>query len=206
MDEQALIRAAVKGDVDSFNTLVLHYQSQVYNYAYRVMGDPDSAADATQEAFISAYRALHGYRGGSFRSWLLRIVTNACYDELRRRKRRPVSSLDALYVEDPTPDAALPLSHREGPEGCTVRHELNQAIQFGIAGLPEEQRVTLVLSDVQGMSYEEIAQVTAANIGTVKSRLSRARSKLRDYLRTREELLPREYRLVDEQAYTAERS
>src|SRR5512137_2659685 len=103
MDEQALIKAAVGGDIDSFNTLVLAYQSQVYNFAYRIMGDPDSAADATQEAFISAYRALHGYRGGSFRSWMLRIVTNACYDEMRRRKRRPVSSLDALYVEGPTP-------------------------------------------------------------------------------------------------------
>jgi RNA polymerase sigma-70 factor (ECF subfamily) len=198
MDEQALIRAAVDGDVDSFNTLVLTYQSQVYNYAYRVMGDPDSAADATQEAFISAYRALHGYRGGSFRSWLLRIVTNACYDELRRRKRRPVSSLEALYVEDPTPDAALPAGQQESPEAHAARSELNQVIQLGLADLPEDQRVTLALSDVQGMSYEEIAQITSTNLGTVKSRLSRARAKLRDHLLAHTELLPGEYRLQDE--------
>ncbi len=197
MDEQALIKAAVQGDIDSFNTLVLAYQSQVYNFAYRIMGDSDSAADATQEAFLSAYRALHGYRGGSFRSWMLRIVTNACYDEMRRRKRRPVSSLDALYVEDPTPDAELPVSHLESPEGYTARHELNQAIQAGLTELPEDQRVTLVLSDVQGMSYEEIAQVTSVNLGTVKSRLSRARAKLRDYLLSQGELLPGEYRLND---------
>jgi len=198
MDEQALIKAAVGGDIDSFNTLVLNYQSQVYNFAYRIMGEPDSAADATQEAFISAYRGLHGYRGGSFRSWLLRIVTNACYDELRRRKRRPVTSLEALHVEDPTPDAELPAQHQEGPEGYTARQELNQAIQLGLAELPEDQRVTLILSDIQGMSYEEIAEITLTNLGTIKSRLSRARAKLRDYLLAQGELLPSEYRLDNE--------
>ncbi len=198
MDEQALIKAAVEGDIDSFNTLVLTFQSQVYNFAYRIMGDPDSAADAAQEAFISAYRALRGYRGGSFRSWLLRIVTNACYDEMRRRKRRPVSSLEALYLEDPTPDAELPASHLEGPESYAARQELSHAIQRGLTELPEDQRVILVLSDVQGMSYDEIASITLTNLGTVKSRLSRARAKLRDYLLAQGELLPREYRLNDE--------
>ncbi len=200
MDEQALIKAAMEGDIDSFNTLVLTYQSQVYNFAYHIMGDSDSAADATQEAFISAYRALRGYRGGSFRSWLLRIVTNACYDEMRRRKRRPVSSLDALYIEDPTPDAEVFVSKQESPESSAARHELDQAIQAGIAELPEDQRVTLVLSDVQGMSYEEIAEVTSTNLGTVKSRLSRARAKLRDYLQTQGELLPSAYRLQSNSA------
>lgn len=195
MDEQALIKAAVGGDIDSFNTLVLAYQSQVYNFAYRMMGDADSAADATQEAFISAYRGLHGYRGGSFRSWLLRIVTNACYDEMRRRKRRPVSSLDALYVEDPTPDAELPVAHMESPEEHAARHELNLVIQKGLAQLPADQRTTLVLSDIQGLSYEEIAEITSTNLGTVKSRLSRARARLRDYLLAQGELLPGEYRL-----------
>ncbi len=198
MDEQALIKAAVGGDIDSFNTLVLAYQSQLYNFAYRITGDPDSAADATQEAFISAYRGLHGYRGGSFRSWLLRIVTNACYDEMRRRKRRPASSLEALYLEDPTPDSEIFTAQQESPENHAERRELNQAIQKGLAGLPEEQRITLVLSDVQGMSYEEIAQVTSVHLGTVKSRLSRARSKLRDYLLAQGELLPGTGRLKDE--------
>jgi RNA polymerase sigma-70 factor (ECF subfamily) len=198
MDEPALVAAAKKGDLDSFNTLVLTYQHQVYNLAYRIMGDGVSASDATQEAFISAWRHLGGFRGGSFKAWLLRIVTNACYDELRRVKRRPASSLESLYVEDPTPDADLPPSQLESPEAFTQRRELNRAIQAGIAQLPPDQRIALVLSDVQGMSYEEIAEATGANLGTVKSRLSRARARLRDLLRKDGELLPAEYRLQSE--------
>ena len=195
MDEPALIRSAQKGDIDAFNRLVLAYQHQVYNLAYRIMGDGASASDATQEAFISAWRHIGGFRGGSFKAWLLRIVTNACYDELRRVKRRPASSLESLYVEDPTPDADLPPSQLESPEAFTQRRELNRAIQAGIEQLPPDQRIALVLSDVQGMSYEEIAEATSANLGTVKSRLSRARARLRDLLVEHGELLPVEYRL-----------
>ena len=200
MDEAALIAAAKKGDLDSFNTLVLNYQHQVYNLAYRIMGDAASAADATQEAFISAWKHIGGFRGGMFRSWLLRIVTNACYDELRRVKRRPASSLESLYVEDPTPDAGLPPSQAESPEAFTQRRELNRAIQAGIAQLPPDQRMVLVLSDVQGMSYDEIVETTGVNLGTVKSRLSRARARLRDVLMERKELLPVDYRLNNEGA------
>jgi RNA polymerase sigma-70 factor (ECF subfamily) len=198
MDEQALIAAAQKGDLDSFNTLVLSYQHQVYNLAYRIMGESSAASDATQEAFISAWRHIGGFRGGSWKSWLLRIVTNACYDELRRVKRRPAASLEALFVEDPTPDAELPPSQFESPEAAAQRHELNRALQTCIAQLPPDQRIVIVLSDVQGMSYEEIAEATDTNLGTVKSRLSRARARLRDLLLKHEELLPAEYRLQSE--------
>ena len=99
MDEAALIQDAKQRDLDSFNRLMIKYQKLAYNVAYRVMRDPASAEDAAQEAFISAYRAIRRFRGGSFRAWLMRIVTNACYDELRRRKRRPSTSLDALTEE-----------------------------------------------------------------------------------------------------------
>jgi RNA polymerase sigma-70 factor, ECF subfamily len=198
MDEAALISAAQKGDLDAFNALVLSYQHQVYNLACRIMGDSASASDATQEAFISAWRHIGGFRGGSYKSWLLRIVTNACYDELRRVRRRPSSSLESLYVEDPTPDADLPPSQLESPEAFTQRRELNRAIQAGIVKLPPDQRSVLVLSDVQGMSYEEIAEVTGVNLGTVKSRLSRARARLRDLLMENRELVPSEYRLQSE--------
>lgn len=198
MDELDLITAAQKGDLNSFNTLVRTYQHQVYNLAYRIMGDGAAASDAAQETFISAWRHLKTFRGGSFKSWLLRIVTNACYDELRRGKRRPSSSLESLYVEDPTPDADLPPSHQESPEAFTQRRELNRAIQAGIGQLPPDQRIVLVLADVQGMSYDEIAEATQANLGTVKSRLSRARARLRDLLLERGELLPGEYRLEGE--------
>ncbi len=195
MDEAALIQSARKGDLDSFNSLVLVYQHQVYNLAYRIMATEAAAADATQEAFISAYKNLKSFRGGSFKSWLLRIVTNACYDELRRKKRRPAISLDELTDEqDNDLEFDVP-SPEDGPETVVQRRELAELIQIGITTLPEDQRVALVLSDVQGLSYDEIADLTNTNLGTVKSRLSRGRAKLREYLQTHGELLPEAYRL-----------
>ncbi len=199
MDEPALIRSAQRGDMDAFNTLVLTYQAQVYNVALRIMGDTDAAADATQEAFISAYRGLRAFRGGSFKSWLLRTVTNACYDALRYSKRRPATSLDAL---GDTPDSAstpgdaagagfdeFVASEDEGPAAAAERAELRRAIARAVTQLPPDQRITFVLSDVQGMSYEEVADAMQTSLGTVKSRLSRARAKLRDYLLAQTELL-----------------
>ena len=194
MDESALIQEAQRGDVGAFNALVLHYQSQVYNLAYRVMGEGDSAADMAQEAFISAYKNLRRFRGGSFKAWLMRIVTNACYDELRRRKRRPQTSLEALYVVDEDASSSLH-STTESPEQSAQRGELAAAIQGCISELPESQRIAAVLCDVQGYSYEEISSMMGISLGTVKSRLSRARVKLRDCLRGKGELLPVRYRL-----------
>jgi RNA polymerase sigma-70 factor (ECF subfamily) len=194
MDESALIADAQKGKVDAFNELVLAYQSQVYNLAYRIMGDPASAEDATQETFIAAYQTLDRFRGGSFKSYLLRIVSNRCYDELRRRKRRPATSFDDFGDVDEDANPAL-VNGGEKPEEYTQRQEMAHVLQAGIDTLPADQRVTLVLSDVQGMSYQEIAETMEVSLGTVKSRLARARSKLRDYLRTNGELLPARYRL-----------
>jgi RNA polymerase sigma-70 factor (ECF subfamily) len=196
LDEISLIADAQKGKVDAFNELVLTYQSQVYNLAYRIMGDPASAADAAQDAFISAYQSLSRFRGGSFKSYLLRIVTNRCYDELRRRKRRPATSFEDVEVdEDANP---MLVNGGEKPEEYAERQEMVDVIQAGIETLPPDQRVTLVLSDVQGMNYQEIAETMEVSLGTVKSRLARARSKLRDYLRDNGELLPMQYRLESE--------
>ncbi len=100
MDEAVLIQDALHGDLDAFNRLVLAYQDMVYYQAYRMMGEAQGAEDATQEAFISAFRKLKSYRGGSFKAWLLRIVTNACYDELRRQKRRPTTPLEPLGADE----------------------------------------------------------------------------------------------------------
>jgi len=119
VDESTLIHQAQRGNLEAFNRLVIVYQTQVYNLAYRLMGDQASAEDATQEAFISAFRGLRGYRGGSFRAWLLKIVRNACYDEFRRRQRRPVTSLEELspFNGDATSDSLAELIHQgEGPE------------------------------------------------------------------------------------------
>ena len=183
MNEPALIESARKGDIDAFNTLVVAYQHQVYNLAYRIMGDEAAAADATQEAFISAYKHMASFRGESFKSWIYRIVTNACYDELRRRKRRPATSLEGLVedsdtdVEYDVPDDSL------GPEERLQQRETAAVIQSGIETLPDDQRITLVLSDVEGMSYDEIAEVTSTNLGTVKSRIFRAKERLRAHLK-----------------------
>lgn len=196
MDEQALIGAARKGDLRAFNQLVLLYQSMVYNLAYRILSDQDAAADATQDAFLSAFKAIRKFRGGSFKAWLLRIVTNACYDQLRVKQRRPTSSLDDLPVEaDHTYYLHDPA---EQPDDFVQRQELNRLIQAGIATLPIEQRAVLVLSDVQGLSYQEIAETLGLSLGTVKSRLSRGRARLRDCLWERGELLPARYRLRDD--------
>jgi RNA polymerase sigma-70 factor (ECF subfamily) len=194
MDEPTLIAAAQRGSVDAFNELVLVYQQQVYNLAYRIMGDPASAADAAQEAFISAFQNIGRFRGGSFKSYLLRIVSNGCYDELRRRKRRPATSFEDFGEVDEDANPAL-VNGGERPEEYAERQEIARVIQAGIEMLPPDQRITLALSDVQGLSYQEIAEVTSVSLGTVKSRLARARGKVRDYLRAQGELLPARYRL-----------
>ena len=188
MDEQALVAAARTGNASAFNTLVRTYQDIAFNVAYRMVGNMDGAADATQEAFLAAYRALPAFRGGSFKAWLLRIVTNACYDQLRHQKRRPQALLDDL-AEDSDYASAL-VDHSQDPEANLLREDLARAIEAGIAKLPLDQRVILVLSDVQGMTYDEIAEVTGVSLGTVKSRLSRARARLRGYLTAGREPFP----------------
>ncbi len=197
MDEAALIASAQKGDDRAFNQLALLYQSRAYNLAYRILGEPDGAADAAQEAFLAAFKAMPKFRGGSFKAWILRIVTNACYDQLRVKQRRPADSLDDLPVEQ---DHALLLrDESEQPDEYAERQELRQVIEAGILALPIEQRVVVVLSDVQGLSYQEVAQAAGIALGTVKSRLSRGRAKLRDYLLQQRELLPPRYRLRDDE-------
>ena len=196
MDEQALIDSARKGDARAFNQLVLLYQRMAYNVAYRILGDPDAASDATQDAFLKAFKAMRRFRGGSFKAWLLRIVTNACYDQLRRKQRRPASSLDDLPVE--ADHSRYMHDPAERPDEFVERQELSDTIQAGISTLPAEQRTVLVLSDVQGLSYKEIAEATGLSLGTVKSRLSRGRARVRDYLMEQRELLPSQYRLRDE--------
>jgi RNA polymerase sigma factor (sigma-70 family) len=155
-DEEALVEAAVRGDLDAFNQLVLRFQNTVFSLAYRMMGDAASADDTAQEAFINAYRKLETYRGGSFRAWLLRIATNTCYDELRRRKRRPATAFEDLPGGETDDGPPLPAS-TPTPEESAQNSELSRVLQDCINGLQEDQRVTLVMCDVQGYSYQEIA-------------------------------------------------
>ncbi len=192
-EERRLVTTAQHGDVESFNALVRLYEGRIYNLCYRMLGDAESAADATQEAFLSSFRNLRSFRGGSFRSWILRIATNTCYDILRARKRRPTTSLDQEidHGEDAPPLQVADSS--ESPSDFALRRELAQAIEQGLSLLPEEQRIVLILSDIQGLPYDEIAEITSTNLGTVKSRLSRGRARLRDILKAGE-LLPARYR------------
>jgi RNA polymerase sigma-70 factor (ECF subfamily) len=193
MDETQAIHAAQKGDLAAFNRLVMAYQGLAYNVAYRITGDGDAAADACQDAFLSAFKGIQKFRGGSFKSWVLRIVTNACYDQLRYKGRRPADSLDE--VTESAENSPKLINGAERPEDYALRQELNDLIQQGIGSLSPDQRTVLVLSDVQGFAYQEIADITGVSLGTVKSRLSRARGKLRDYLVKYEELFPAQYRL-----------
>ena len=200
MDESALIRDALDGDLNAFNTLVLHYQDMAYNVAYRIMGEPGAADDAAQEGFISAYQKLHQYRGGSFKAWLLRIVTNNCYDELRRRQRQPVVPLKPDLPDGETLEDPYWIEDEEAtPEEYSEQAELQSAIQNCINELDHKFRTIMVLVDVEGLDYQTAAEAAGTKVGTVKSRLARARERVQDCLQDFWELLPEIFRHKDEE-------
>ena len=199
MDETALIHSAQNGDLDSFNTLILHYQDSVFHTALRILGDEDLAEDAAQEAFISAFRSISTFRGGSFKAWLMRTVTNACYDELRRQKRRPTTPLDPETSDGEEMDSPKWLADPNmTPAERSEADELEHAVQHCLDALPMEFRTVVVMADIQGMDYSEVATASKVPLGTIKSRLARARLRLRECLRGFEELLPSSYRLQEE--------
>lgn len=194
MEEQELIQFSQEGRVEAFNQLVLTYQGQVFNLALRMLGDPAAAEDVAQGTFLAAYEHIRSFKSGNFRAWLLRITANACRDHLRSARVRRSTSLDELTSN---PGFAPP-SSTEGPEEYVLRNELRELVQGGLLRLSPDHRLALVLVDVQGFSYEEAAEVLRVPVGTVKSRLSRARLAMRDYLSKEPELLPREFRLHNE--------
>ncbi len=183
-DESAVVAAAVGGDRTAFARLMEHYQGACYGLAWRLLGDRDQAADATQDAFIHAYDHLASYRGGAFRSWLLRITANASYDILRRSQRRPTTTL-------PNPDEGepdIPDVLAVNPVVESARSELYRALDAALRLLPEDQRTAVVLCDVYGMDYHEVSLAIQAPVGTVKSRIHRGRLRLRDLLADQREL------------------
>ena len=189
-DDQELVRRSQDGDLGAFNVIVERYQGYVLNLSARILGSRMLAEDVAQESFVSAYRAIDRFRGGSLRSWLLRIAQNRSRDVLRSSRRRPADSLDEALL-NPSFQVA---SGDEPPEQSVVRGELGAEIQRAILSLPEDQRATLVMVDVQGLSYQEAAEAVGVSLGTVKSRLSRGRARVRGYLSQHRELLPEEYR------------
>jgi RNA polymerase sigma-70 factor, ECF subfamily len=200
MDEISLVNSALKGELDAFNRLVLAYQDMAFNVAFRILGDEDLAADATQNAFLSAYKNLRTFRGGSFKAWVMRMVTNSCYDELRRKQRHPVVSLEPSENDDTDEMDANDwlASDDPSPETTLEQAEVEHALEHCLDKLAFDFRVVVVLVDVQGMDYEQVSRNLGKPLGTIKSRLARARLHMRDCLAQFEELLPAEYRLEGE--------
>ncbi len=183
--EQRLISSAQGGDLEAFNQLVEQYERLVFAVALRLLRDYQHAEDVTQDAFLRAYSSLSQYSGGSFRAWLTRIATNRCYDLLRASQRRPAQSLDGQSIEEEPRWSVEP--RPDDPEQLAMRTALARRLDRALDLLPEEQRLMVFLYDVHGYDYEEIAQIAGISLGTVKSRLSRARSRLRDLLKADKE-------------------
>jgi RNA polymerase sigma-70 factor (ECF subfamily) len=187
--EIALIRRVQQGDGVAFDRLVELHAPRVYNLAYRMLGNAEDAQDVAQEAFLRIYDALPRFRGeASFTTWMYRIVTNVCHDELSRRRRRPLAmtELESDAGEGAAPDELL--TSGESAEDTVMQQERRRALHRAIAALPPPFRAVLVLYDLQGFSYDEIAEMLRVNIGTVKSRLNRARNILREKIREDREL------------------
>jgi RNA polymerase sigma-70 factor (ECF subfamily) len=183
-DEGELVNMASNGDLDAFNQLVLAYQNMAYNLAYTLLGDSDTAEDATQESFIKVYQNIGRFRGGSFRAWLLRIVTNTSYDLLRQSKRRHIQPLFPENevgdeVESPAwlvdPSASVQAVVEQTEDSTRLNQELDE--------LPEVYRSVLTLVDLYELDYVEAAKVLKIPLGTVKSRLARARLQMQQKLK-----------------------
>jgi len=173
--DKKLVRRVQKGDKGAFDLLVLKYQHKIVNLVMRYVRDPELALDITQEAFIKAYRALPRFRGDSaFYTWMYRIAVNTAKNHLAAQRRRPMDV--ELDMQDPEQyDLHAKLKETDTPEGVTLSNELKEMVERAIAALPEDLRTAIILRELEGMSYEEIAQTMECPVGTVRSRIFRAR-------------------------------
>lgn len=182
-EERFLVERSRRGDVTAFDQLVRAYERAIFNTAYRLCGSHDDAADMAQEAFVRAWNNLKSFRGdAAFSTWLHRIVTNVFLDDRKRKRARPQQSLDEALELEESRVARQFEDKSPGPQEIAEGGERQRILQRAIAGLPEAQRVMVVLYHTQGLAYEEIAEITGLPMGTVKSRLNRARLALRDRL------------------------
>ena len=181
--DELLVSAAKRGDRAAFSELVRRYERKVYGLAYRYAGDPDDAADLAQEAFLKAFCALGTFRGrSSFSTWLYRVTANVCLDALRSRQRRPTLSLDQAQSGGEGDREWGLADPRADLQEQVLRREVRAIIHHAIGRLGPEHRLVVILRDLQDLSYQEISQILGINLGTVKSRLNRARLALRDEL------------------------
>jgi RNA polymerase sigma-70 factor (ECF subfamily) len=179
-----LLERARSGDLDAFNDLVELYQDQLFALVVRMVPDRDQASDAVQEAFFSAFRNMHTFRGGSVKAWLNRICVNAAMDTQRAKKRRPVQPYPELEDDSWQPPAGV----EADPERTAVLAERTRELNAALSLITDDQRAAIVLYDVEGYDYAEIAEMTGVSLGTVKSRIHRGRLALRDRLEARMEL------------------
>ncbi|MGI6669596.1 MAG: RNA polymerase sigma factor [Acetivibrionales bacterium] len=192
--EKLLISKSKAGDVEAFEELIEAYQKKIFNYAYRIIGNYDDAADLAQEALIRIFKSIGGFKEqSSFSTWIYRITTNVCLDEIRRRKNKKEYSLDEEVQVDDGHLKRQVVNEDPGPDEVFEREELRSLVKNAIDKLPEEQRIVITLRDIQGLSYGEIAQVLDCPDGTVKSRISRARQALKKVLSSKLELLNEDY-------------
>lgn len=190
MEEQALLDKCVKGDVHAFEELIAQYQQGIINHAYSMFLNREDALDMAQETFIKAFNAISGFnRQSSFKTWLFRIATNVCLDELRRRKRRAATVSLTAGEDGDGNGAQIDVADRSAdPEEAAQQAFLRRAIETAISELDTEYRTAIVLREIEGMDYNEIAKATGCSLGTVKSRISRARAQLREKLAKYREL------------------
>ncbi|MFZ5633557.1 MAG: sigma-70 family RNA polymerase sigma factor [Bacillota bacterium] len=193
-DDDKLVKRSRDGDRDAFEELVKRYESKVYTVAYRFMGNHADASDLAQEVFIRVYQALPSFRGeSSFATWLYRITANACRDEIRKQQRHKNLSLEDVMSQtggNPSLAATGP-----SPEESLERCEIHDLVQRQLNGLSGDHRLILVMREIQGMSYEEIASSLDCTLGTVKSRLNRARRALKQKVLEQRELFDIKFRL-----------
>lgn len=182
LETPELLHAARRGDDAAFNDLIAHYQATAQRVAQQILRTEEAAADAVQDALLKVHRALPRFEDGNFRSWLLRIVTNTCYDHLRSLRRRPTVSLDDLTDTQGVEFPDLHSAAQQNPETVVTQRESLQTLLNAVADLPEWHREVVLLVDVHGYDYGEAAHALGLPLGTVKSRLSRARATLRDHL------------------------
>ncbi len=193
-NEKALLEKAKNGDLAAFEKLIESYQKKVYNIVYRMIGNPDDASELTQEVFIRVFRSIRNFKEESqFSTWIYKIATNICLDELRKQKKHKVISLDEEIKSDEGEMKRQIEDNKPQPDIIAEKNELKKTVRNAILSLPDEYRVVIIMRDIKGLSYDEIAQITKCPEGTVKSRINRARKALRTILCSKRELLNEEY-------------
>lgn len=189
MDEQTLVEKAKQGDVEAFETLIAEHQKRIYNIAFKMIGNQEDALDLSQEVLIKIFKNLHKFHGSAkFSTWVYRVATNTCLDEIKKRRKYTTYSIDErIQTEDGDLTADIP-DTAPTPEASAVQKDVQKIIQEGIAKLGDEHKKVIILRDLHGFSYEYIAKILKCSEGTVKSRISRARKKLKKILSENMEL------------------